>query len=68
MNPIEYVWGWVKDKLAKLRAKPANIQQLKTVLTQIWTEISVQSIQNLYKGMPKRINSLRAAQGYNTKH
>ena len=68
MNPIEYVWGWVKDKLFKLRAKPRNLPALKEILTKIWYEIPQDNIRNLYRGMPNRIQSLLAANGQNTKH
>ena len=29
MNPIEYVWGWINDKLTKLPVKPQSIEELK---------------------------------------
>ena len=68
MNPIEYVWGWVKDKLSKLRVKPRNIAELKVIITRIWYEIPQENVRNLYRGMPKRIDNLRAVNGYNTHH
>ena len=36
MNPIEYVWGWVNDKLFKLPTKPQTIQELEVELTRLW--------------------------------
>ena len=68
MNPIEYVWGWVNDKLTRLPDKPQTIEQLKVKLAELWGEITVEQVRNLYKGMTARLESLRVAQGWNTKH
>ena len=68
MNPIEYVWGWVKKTLSKLRVKPRNLEELKGVLQEEWAKVRQSSIQNLYKGMPQRIRDLHAVNGWNTKH
>lgn len=67
MNPIEHIWGWIKFKLTKLKAKPRNVAELKRVVTRVWEEISLESIQKLYDSMPKRIRELQRVQGANTK-
>ena len=66
MNPIEYVWGWVNNKLAAMADQPQTLQELEEVLTKFWDEISLESVRNLYRGMPHRIEALRKARGWNT--
>ena len=39
VNPIEYVWGWVKIGLSKLRVKPQNLEELKVVLQEEWAKV-----------------------------
>jgi hypothetical protein len=56
MNPIENVWGWIKQKLSKLYAKPKD---LKEILTRLWLEIVPDSIKRLYRSMNKRIQALK---------
>ena len=68
MNPIEYVWGWVKDRLSRLDHQPSNIEELKRDIELIWRSITHFEIMNLYEGMPARIQSLKDANGWNTKH
>ena len=68
MNPIEYLWGWVNDKLTRLPHKPQNIEELKEKLIELWGEITVDQVRNLYRGMPGRLESLRRARGWNTHH
>ena len=67
LNPIEHVWGWVNNKLTAMKDKPQNIDELKIALTKFWDEITVTSIQNLYKSMGKRMEAVRKAKGWNTK-
>lgn len=66
LNPIEWVWGWIKHKLSQLKQYPRNIAQLKLEITKIWNEIDPESIKKLYKGMNKRIQAVIAANGWNT--
>jgi transposase len=68
INPIEHIWGWIKNKLTAMAAKPRNIAQLKEILTEIWYNIPQQSILKLYEGMPKRIETVRAVNGWNTNY
>lgn len=67
MNPIEHVWGWIKHRLTNLEVKPKNIRELKIIITEIWNELTIDSIQKLYSGMPKRIEELNRVGGWNTK-
>ena len=67
LNPIEHVWGWVNNKLTKLRDKGQNIEELKDTLTKLWDEVEVESIRKLYRCMGKRMEALRKARGWHTK-
>ena len=66
LNPIEHVWGWIKHKLTRLKAKPKNLTELKSILVRFWEEIKLESIQKLFVGMPKRIKAVKDANGWNT--
>jgi hypothetical protein len=48
--------------------QPQNIEALKLTLAKLWGEITLDQFRNLYRGMPKRLESLRVAQGWNTTH
>jgi transposase len=66
MNPIEHVWGWVNNKLSALPVKPHRLEDLETILKEMWEEITVESVRNLYRGMPRRLEELRRVKGHNT--
>jgi len=66
MNPIEWVWGWMKNKLTARRVKPRNIEELKTIITEIWYSFTQEQILGLYSSMPGRIATLQRLQGKNT--
>jgi transposase len=68
MNPIEHVWGWMKNKLTALTVAPRDIEELKTILTEIWYGFDREKIRELFRGMPKRVRALHRANGWNTKY
>ena len=63
MNPIEWIWGWLKHALSNLKSKPRNIAELKLALIQLANALTLQSIQKLIAGMPKRIEELSRVNG-----
>lgn len=63
INIIENVWSYIKDELYKVseRLNCANDTWEKTV--QIWNEIPLNYIQNLYKSLPNRMKELKNMKG-----
>jgi hypothetical protein len=61
-----YVWGWINNKLSAMKNQPQNLAELEMVLTEFWEQVTLESIRNLYIGMPNRIEELRKVRGYNT--
>lgn len=68
INPIEHVWGWIKNKLTQDPVAPRNIEELKEKISAIWYGISQDRIQALFQSMPKRIQELYHRQGWNTSY
>lgn len=68
MNPIENLWSWIKQKLARLDNKPRTLQELKEKIEEIWYQIPVEYVRTLISSMPRRIGALRQAKGWNTKY
>ena len=67
MNPIEWVWGNLKNWLTAKRASPKNLDELKVLIQRFWDELTVEYIQKLYATMPKRLAELKRVRGKNTK-
>lgn len=55
------------DRLSRLPVKPASIEELKVIVSEIWLSYTVENIRNLYQSMPKRLQELHRVQGRNTK-
>lgn len=68
MNPIEWMWGYLKIELANLKAKPRDLEELKRVVTNIWAKMDFSYIDKLFQTMPKRILTLIQKEGQNTKY
>ena len=55
LNIIENVWHKIKHELQKYVQNITSRQLLETVIRNIWTEIPIYNIQDLYKSIPKRL-------------
>ena len=61
LNPIEQVWGYMKEKLE--RSKPRSIPALKRKIQQIWANVEEESVQKQADGMQKRLKSITKSGG-----
>jgi hypothetical protein len=62
LNPIEHVW----DRRVKVRTPaPANLRDLSAAVIQEWHEIDQAVIQDLFEGMPRRMEAVIQARGCN---
>jgi transposase len=68
MNPIEWVWGWIKQKLNNLETRPSTMQELKDKVSEIWYAITPEQILKLYRTMPERVKELEKVRGWHTKY
>jgi transposase len=66
MNPIENLWGIIKEKVSKLR--PRNIYELKAAILQEWNGISRNLTEKLVLSFQKRAIKLYRAKGATTKY
>ena len=57
-NQCEILWanGRVGTRLPR---KPLTIEELKAKLIELWAEITVDQVRNLYRGMPGRLVGYR---------
>lgn len=68
MNPIENVWGYIKNKLSLIKNKPSTVTELKIKIKEIWENIPVEYIRELFDSMPRRVKALLKAKGGHTKY
>lgn len=68
LNPIENLWAIVDRQVRNREDLPRNIKDLYQVLKTEWDQIPVETLQNLVKSMPRRIQACIAAGGGHTKY
>ena len=66
LNPIETLWAIWKQRIRD--KAPRDLEQLKIVALQEWTNISQDLIKKLYRSMPKRLGEVMRVQGRNTRY
>lgn len=68
MNPIEHVWDLLKKRVRQRIPTPENLQQLEQVVLEEWENIPQETIQNLLRGMQRRMLAVIRARGGNTRY
>lgn len=68
MNPIEYVWNYVNQKIRERKDQPSSFVKLRQMLEEEWYAVPATYIRSLYESMPRRIEALRKAKGSHTKY
>ena len=63
LNIIENVWHKIKHELQKHVQNITSRQLLETAIRNIWTEIPIYYIQDLYKSIPKHPQQVIKAKG-----
>ncbi|DBA01873.1 TPA: hypothetical protein N0F65_006021, partial [Lagenidium giganteum] len=66
LNPIEHVLALMEVEVCK--SAPTSTEQLKQVLVDAWNNLSVHTIQNLVRSMPKRMRGALRADGGRTQY
>ena len=68
MNIIEPVWGRLQARVARRKSPPSNSEELWAALKDEWYGIEPEYIAALYESMPRRVQAVLAADGWNTKY
>lgn len=70
MNVIEHVWAFIKHKLSRINASPANDDELWEMIRREWDELGANHdfIEALFDSMPRRVENLINVQGGPTKY
>lgn len=68
LNPIEHVWDNLGRRLKKRNPAPACLDDLKNALQEEWDGIPQDYIDNLIRGMPRRLEAVRRARGGGTRY
>ena len=61
INPIENIWGIMKNEVSKIR--PKTIEELKDAIMMTWNRISHQFIINCIESMPRRLKLIISSKG-----
>ena len=67
LNVIENVWRTLKISLEKRLNEIKTKDDLIRVVTDIWTTLTIDYIQELYSSLPRRISAVRKSKVYITK-
>jgi hypothetical protein len=75
LNPIEHLWWALKKKLYELYSEfdhmggsPAEWEAFELGLYEAWAAIPDSLIAKLIRSMPRRLDAVRQARGYQTKY
>jgi transposase len=66
MNPIENLWSDVAKRVRGVVV--SNSEELFEIVARAWDEVSLDYVRSLYRGMPRRVLSAKAARGGNTRY
>ena len=68
LNPIEYPWHHLKEKLAQYEKPAQSVTELWERVQEEWEKIPVEVCQNLIESMPRRLAAVVRAKGGYTKY
>ena len=68
LNIIENVWWRLKCELRNHPERLRSKANLETAIRDVWTNIPLNYIQNLYSSIPRRIHMVLMSKGYITKY
>ncbi len=63
LNPIEHLWDVLEWEILIMDVQPTNLLQLRDAIMSIWTTITEECFQHLFKSMPRRIKAVLKAWG-----
>jgi hypothetical protein len=63
LNIIEPLWSVLQTSVRNRFQTPTSLKQLEDVFREKWHEIPLETVQNLYESIPRRIAALLKAKG-----
>jgi hypothetical protein len=66
LNIVKPLWSVLETRVRKRFPLPTSLKQLKGVLQEEWYKISLQTTENLYEFIPRRIEAILKARWFNT--
>lgn len=68
MNPIEHVWDYLKVAVRERKPPPITLAELKRAVLEEWDRIPQNTIDNVIRSMPRRLNTLSSVRGGSTRY
>ena len=68
LNPIENIWGYIKDIIARDYAHITSVKTMKQVVIGLWNEFVDNQWDNLIESMSDRMQAVIAARGGSTRY
>ena len=68
MNSIEHLWDEIGRGLEELDPQSVNLRQLGVVVQNLRQQISLEGVQTLVSGMPRRVRALVYSRGSSTQN
>jgi transposase len=68
LNPIENIWQRIKQRLRRRHECPHNVEELKALVADEWSRITIEEIRDLIKTMHNRMAAVIRAHGGHTKY
>lgn len=66
LNPIEHLWAYIKYRLGQYKESPSTLEELWERVQDIWVDIPIDYIHQLYESMPRRMKELHDNRGKHT--
>ncbi len=66
LNPIENIWQRIKQRLRRRHKQPHNVEELKVLIADEWSRITIEEIRDLIKTMHDRMATFICARGGHT--
>ena len=68
LNPVENIWDTLLRRVRERSIPPNNLKELFLALKEEWARIPITTINDLYEGLPKRLDELKKQKGKSTKY
>lgn len=68
LNPIENLWGLMARDVYRNNRQYATVDELKTAILEAWGRLSLQTLNNLARSLPKRLIQVVKCKGGPTKY
>ncbi len=67
LNPIENIWGYMKDIIARDYAQVSSAEEMKRIVLRMWDQFKDGEWDNLIESMPERMEAVIAVGGGSTR-